>query len=163
MDLQRSRSRRVRLLGLGIVTLLFVGIAAGCGGAGSGAATGGQAGLSQAEFVTQGNAICSAASARIAKAAQALPQGQAPTGAAAQTFMDTILAEGKGQADAFLALKPPAELQADVTAFATQLQAINDKAKAQGADAFFATEADPYKELDPLAKKLGLTACMSGQ
>jgi hypothetical protein len=152
----QSRSRRLTLLCIGTGTLLLAGIVTGCGGSTASTST-------RDEFVKQANAICSAGSARIATAAKALPPGGPPTGAAAQTFFDTIMTEGKSQADALRALTPPADLQTDFTAFVDQFQKTNDALKAQGAQAFFASQDDPYKALGAMAVKMGLTACTTNQ
>ena len=118
--------------------------------------------LTKADWVTQANAICKDLNDR---AAAITPKTQAELGPAI-TKIAQISAEDIGK---IKALKPPAEIQSDVTSLLDAYGKANDAFQAaaakvasgdiSGATTHLSTAADAGKAGDPIATRLGATDC----
>jgi hypothetical protein len=143
----------VRLLGAaGAVAALAL---SACGS--SSAAT-----LTKADWVTQANAICKDLNTRAEAIA---PKSEADLGPAI-TKMAQLSAEDITK---LAALKPPAEIQADVTTMVTAYQKVNQgfqdaaakvaAGDTQGASTLMESATEAGKAGDTIATKLGATEC----
>ena len=138
--------------GLLLTAILSVGvIAVGCGGGGDN--------LTKAEFTTQGNAICKKGNQEINKEAnKTFTKGQQPSKAEIEKFAtDTVVPEVQKQIDGLRDLNAPSADEDQVNAILDEAQSANDKAKAD--PTIFASNGDPFKKANQLAKSYGLTEC----
>ena len=120
--------------------------------------------LTKADWVTQANAICKDLNTR----AQAIaPKSQADLGPAI-----TKMAQLSGEdIPKLAALKPPAEIQADVSTMVTAYQKVNQgfhdaaakvaAGDVSGASALMDTATQAGTAVDTVATKLGATECAS--
>lgn len=148
-------SRRIPTATLVLVacTLVLAGAVAACAAPDEGAGP-----LTREEYLLQGNAVCAAGNARIAAA---MPVGLSgpPTGPEAQAVYDTVVTEVTTMIGGLKGLTPPTELQADVTNMLTEADAALVTIKADGQEAFFASEEDAFAKANEIANKIGLTVC----
>lgn len=137
---------------------------AGCGGGGDSSSTSTNAGapLSEAAFVSQGNAICAAGNKELDQAASEAFTGGKPTDPQLQQFADAAVPNIQGQIDAIRALQPPESMAADVTTFLADAQDALDQA--ENDPSVFATQGSngPFADVNDEATQLGLDVCASG-
>ena len=74
-----------------------------------------------------------------------------------------MLVAVQDQINSLKALTPPDDMKADVATLLTDAQARLDEIKAQGPDAFFASEEDAFKDVNAQAGKLGLKECADSE
>ncbi|MEO8082842.1 MAG: hypothetical protein ABI780_03410 [Ardenticatenales bacterium] len=146
---------RMRALPCAIVLSLTMAAVAGCVVSPASPDSGGP--LSREEFLKQGNAICAAGNAEIEAAAGKL--GGPPAGPAGEAFFQTIVTVSKRQINDVAALKPPADMKAEMDSIVADSLATLADMEAKGSDALFATEADPFAKINPRLKAIGLADC----
>jgi hypothetical protein len=137
-----------------LVCALAVGlVAAGCGSSDDDS-------LTKAEFLKQGNAICSKGNKEINQGAKStFTTKQEPSKAELNKFAeDTLIPSVQGQIDDFRDLNPPSELEDQVNSFLDDAQAALDKGKADPST-LTSDKQDPFKDVNQTAVKLGLKAC----
>ena len=120
-------------------------------------ASGGE--LTREEFVEQGNAICAAGNAEIEAA---VPKGESaapPSGPEGEALFKTIVESSNRSIDAVAALKPPADLQPEMTSIIADARVIMADMEAQGMEALFSSEDDPFAEVNVRLRAVGLTVC----
>jgi hypothetical protein len=130
---------------------------AACGGGDDTAATDSTQGtpLSEADFTSQGNAICSAGNEEIDAAGADL--GQNPSQADIEAFAtDTLVPSIQGQIDDISALGAPEGETEQVDAFLTDAQDTLDKLKN---DPGLAVQSDLFADVNKEATAIGLTEC----
>jgi hypothetical protein len=137
----------------GVGLLVLVGTLAGCG-------TGGEAALTKEAFLEQGNAICREGNAAIEAAVPVeMMEGGEPSEEVMLAFFDTIIDGTRQQLDNLDALAPPAELEADFDELIADARDTLEQVEADGPDALFGSEDDPFAYLDERALALGLAGC----
>jgi hypothetical protein len=138
---------------------------AGCGGdddestttTGASGASGvlGAAALTEDEFATQGNEICSAGDKDLDAAGQAL--GQNPSDADLEAYVtDTLVPGIQAQIDAIRALPAPEATASDVETFLDDAQDQLDQLES---DPSLVTDQDLFADVNAQATDLGLTEC----
>jgi hypothetical protein len=145
------------------VALLFAGLlVAGCGSSSSGTATSTAAAkppLTKAQFLAQGNAICTQGNKNLEGPEKAL--GTSPTEAQVVTFLKgPFKSEVQRQIDAIRALKAPTEDQAKVKHIFDLAQNELDHVTSDP-KAFISASVSPFKEFETAAHAYGLTVCAS--
>ncbi|MGD9695965.1 MAG: hypothetical protein AB7V42_09930 [Thermoleophilia bacterium] len=138
-----------------VAVALGLGVTSGCGGDDDA----GDASLTRQEFIAKADAICAAGNSRIAAAAADVGGGGPPTGARAKALADTIAADIGRQADEIAALDPPDEIRAEVDALLAAARKGIATLKAQGPQALFSDDADPFAAANEAAGRLGLPSC----
>lgn len=133
-------------LALGLVAI------AGCQGEGGGATT------TMEEYVEQGNAICTAGNEAI-MASFPMDASGPPEGEEGEALFQTVLGIVGGMIDDLDALEGPAEAVAEMDGIVADARAILTTVQEGGAEAFFATEEDPWASVNPRFEALGLSAC----
>lgn len=146
---------RSHVLSLAIMASLTIASVTGC--AVSPASPDSGAALSREEFLKQGNVICAAGNAEIEAAARKL--GGPPAGPEGEAFFQTIITVSKRQINGVAALKPPADMKAEMDGIVADSMATLADMEAKGSAALFATEADPFAKINPRLKAIGLTDC----
>ena len=154
---------------LALITVLSVGLAAGCGSnnKSSGSAkskTTSTPAITKAQFLKEGNAICARGNRQIGNAANKLfpRSGGKPSQAKLSTFArTTIIPSVQRQIDEIKALGAPAGGQATVNAIVGAAQAALDKGKRDPA-VLTTNGPGPFKRANQLAKSYGLRACAAG-
>lgn len=123
------------------------------------AACGGDERLTQEEFVTRGNAICAAGSARIDAAAKKAFGTEQPSEAVIVAFAkDTAIPEVENQLDDLDDLKPPKETEARFDAALKEARSALAKVKANPED-LADDSSDTFAKADELIRSAGLDAC----
>lgn len=112
-----------------------------------------------ADFTAAANEACDASHARIGALIGPVFAAEPPDPEAMQAALEGIVAESRDLADELSALAAPADLQDDVGRMIDALQAGTDDAEAQGAEAFFSSEDDPWASAGAIAADIGLDAC----
>jgi hypothetical protein len=148
---------RILIAGLAVLTAL----AAGCGDDDD---DGGEA-LSEADFITQADAICAAADAELDEASsEAFTEEPSPEDM--ESFIDDTVAPNlRAQFEDIRALNGPDDFEADVDALLDDAEAaIDDMAALSGDDvmAMFETGEDPFEDIDARAEELGFSECGGG-
>ena len=155
--------RRIRIAAslLAIVALGLFG--AGCGDdddSGDSGDSGGDA-LTKAEFVKQGNAICTEGNAEINEGFAAL--GPQPSEAKQQEFiLDTLVPNAQGQLDQIGELTPPEGDEDEIDAILAAGEEGLTKVEEEPAALYRSGSADPFNEFSQLAGDYGLTVCAAG-
>jgi hypothetical protein len=147
-----AKEIQLRSLTLAGFALLAAGLlAAGCGG--------GDDNLTKAEFLKQGNAICKKGDKEIDKAAdKTFTSKQRPSDATITKFAeDTVIPNVQGQIDGLRDLNPPSDDEDQVNAILDEAQSTLDETKDD--PTIFASNQDPFKKANKLAKDYGLTEC----
>jgi hypothetical protein len=142
----------LRSLTLTGFALLAAGLlAAGCGG--------GDDELTKAEFLKQGNAICKKGDKEINTVAEkTFTSKQHPSDAEITKFAEgTVIPNVQGQIDGLRDLNPPSDDEDQVNAILDEAQSALDKGKDD--PTIFASNQDPFKKANQLAKDYGLTEC----
>ena len=137
-------------------------VAALCGGLVFMGCGGGDDELTKAEFLKQGNAICKKGDKEIDQAADKTFTGnQRPSTAEIKKFAEgTVIPNVQEQIDAIRDLNPPADDEDQVNAILDEAQSTLDKTKDD--PTIFASNQDPFKKANKLAKDYGLTECGGG-
>lgn len=144
--------RRRLIGGLTFAAIFSVGlVATGCGSSDDN--------LTKAEFLKQGNAICKKGNQEINKAANAtFKKGQKPTKAQITKFAnDTLIPSVEEQVNGIRDLNPPSADEDQVNKILDEADSALDKTKSD--PSIFASNQDPFKKANKLAKDYGLTAC----
>ena len=123
------------------------------------AACGGDGRLTQAEFVTKGNAICASGSERIDAAAKQAFGTEEPSEAVIVAFAkDTAIPEVERQLDDLDDLKPPKETEASFDAALKEARSALARVKANPKD-LADDSSNTFAKADELIKAAGLDAC----
>jgi hypothetical protein len=161
----RRRHSFSRRLGRAVVcvALVFAGVlVAGCGSSSSGTATSTAAAkppLTKAQFLAQGNAICTQGNKNLAGPEKAL--GASPTEAQVAAFITgPFKTEVQRQITAIRALKAPTADQATVTRIFDLAQSELDHVTSDP-KAFISASVSPFKPFSTAAHAYGLTVCAS--
>jgi hypothetical protein len=126
---------------------------------------GGDKRLSRAEFLTQGNAICTAGQDKIdAAIAQEFPnRDERPDPAKFRTLVnETLIPNVRQQLDDIDDLKPPKDLQDEVDEVLSAVRAALDKTKEEvnkDTNAFLDSDVDLMAEANKKGTDMGLTVC----
>lgn len=135
-------------------TLAFVAAAALAGCKTSGGET-----LTRDEFLKQGNAICTKGNAEIEAA---MPKGNSagpPSGPEGEALFKALMDSSHRMIDEVAALKPPADLQPEMTSIVADSRLVLADVEAKGAESLFASEEDPFFEVNKRLTAIGLTVC----
>jgi hypothetical protein len=138
--------------GLLLTAVLSVGIVvAGCGG--------GDDALTKSEFLKQGNAICKKGNKEIDQSAnKTFSKNQRPTKAEITKFAeDTLIPSAEEQIAGLRDLNPPSADEDQVNAILDEADSALDETKAD--PAIVASNKDPFKKANQLAKSYGLNEC----
>ncbi|MGH2924771.1 MAG: hypothetical protein ACRDK1_02235 [Solirubrobacterales bacterium] len=168
-------------LAIGAALALVIGaVGAGCGGSdstststgasGASGATGAQgAPLTKQAFLAKGNAICKKGNQTLNQDSNkyfnslGLSKGQQPTSAQIADYVNQTAAPNiQAQITAIEALPAPTADEAQVTAITDAAQQALDKVKADPSLLVQNGNSDPFKSVNDLAKKYGLTECAGG-
>jgi hypothetical protein len=155
-----------------MTTLLFAGLVAGCGGDGDkdgasgGTGTGAAAGLSKAQFIERGDAICAAADKRIDAAATKLRQSSKKSGTLPTTQVVRFLTRSSMPAyDRMVIglrkLSPPKSDEQRIDAFVASVAGAIDAVKANPQKYAKRTTADPFDDANKRAQAYGFEVCGS--
>lgn len=139
-------------------TLAFVAAAALAGCKTSGGET-----LTRDEFLKQGNAICTKGNAEIEAVVPKGNNAGPPSGPEGEAFFKAIIKTSHRMIDDVAALKPPADLQPEMTSIVADSRLILADLEAKGAEAMFALEGDPFFEVNKRLTSIGLTVCGEDQ
>ena len=121
---------------------------------------GGDERLTQEEFVTEGNAICTSGSERIDAAAKEAFGDEEPSEEVITAFVkDEAVPEIEKQLDDLSDLKPPENLEAQYDAALKESRRALDRVKANPED-LASDSSDTFAKSDELIKAVGLTACV---
>jgi hypothetical protein len=116
--------------------------------------------LTEAEFVTQANAICADAGTAAEEALGPIFEDfDAATPEQLEAAFEQMVELGRSIPADIGALAAPEALSEDVDAFVDAFDAANDDVEAGGAEAFFAQEGDPWASVNDQATELGLDEC----
>jgi hypothetical protein len=120
--------------------------------------------LSEADFLEQGNQICAGSNARIQRAGEeAFGSADGDTDPEAlTTYLAVLKAEVRGQIDDVTALRPPSNLEDELTLLKSTANEEFDQMVADiDADptAFAYSEADPFAESNAIMVEIGLKEC----
>ena len=149
---------RIALGLLAIVALALIG--SGCGDDDESGDSGGES-LTKAEYVKEGNAICSAGTAEIAAAAQERGLGPSSTEAEVAAFAtEVLIPSATDQVEQLRELTPPEGDEETVQEF---LDASDEGIATLEEDpAAFGSGPDPFAEANKLLNDYGLTVCGAG-
>ncbi len=115
------------------------------------------------EFLTQGNAICAAGNEAVNELFSASFADEEPDAEElAAFFADDFGPIIQGQIDDFGALDAPEDVEAAVDQFLTDAQAVLDDILQQAEDdpgSIFASNEDPFTDVNAQAIEIGLTVC----
>ncbi len=116
--------------------------------------------LTEAEFVSQANDICTTGDKAINQAGNELFGGQQPTEAEVEQFANDVLIPSiQGQIDAIRALAAPEEIANDVTTFLDDAEAALDEVRDDPSLLQASDNAGPFADVNDQADALGLTEC----
>ena len=137
--------------GLALVALLGLGVTL--------SACGGDDAPTKAEFLKQGNAICKKGNKTIDSAAnKTFSANKRPSKAEIEKFaQDTVIPSVQTQVDGLRDLGTPSGGEDKVNAILDEADSALSETKAD--PAIFATNKDPFKKANALAKSYGLTEC----
>ena len=115
--------------------------------------------LTEEQFVSQANAICTEGNAAIDEAVdEMVADGGSPSDEEAQELIDLILTNVRGQLDDIEELSPPEDLEADVDELISSARGEADALEEAGVAAI-ETGEPPFEESNAKAGELGLDAC----
>lgn len=116
--------------------------------------------LTEEEFVSQANAICTEGNAAIDEAVEEMvaEAGGSPSDVESQELLDVILTNVRGQLDDIEALSPPEDLEGDVEDLISTAREEADALEDAGVDSIESGET-PFEESNAKAEELGLEAC----
>ena len=127
-------------------------LAAGCGSSGD-------KGLSKAEFLKQGNAVCAKGNAEINAAGKKLGSARPSRAVLVKFATDTIIPNVEQQINGVAALKPPKADKSTVDALVASARQALAKIKANPALAITSGSQDPFAASNKQANAYGLTKC----
>lgn len=135
-------------------------IAAGCGSSddSSSSDSTSTAALTKAEFLAQGNAICTAGNQKLEAAFQSLGKGSTPE-QISQVTTEQIVPTINDELDQIRALGAPAGDEQQVSAILDEADSASVKLEAD--PSLGAGDSDPFAQANKLAKEYGLTVCAS--
>jgi hypothetical protein len=144
-----------RTYGAALASVAAAGaLVAGCGGGDDSSTTT----LSQSEFVAKATAICKPVNEDIDAAAHRYLGGGRPTSQDFEQFATTAVVPDTQQViDGFKGLTPPSGEASTYAALIEELQAANDRVKAN--PQLLAQQGNPYDHVNQLASQAGLDAC----
>jgi hypothetical protein len=157
----RTRSRASRRLLAGAVLAAVAALVAGCGSSSSSSSSAAAATppLTKAQFLAQGNAICTQGNKNLAGPEKAL--GANPKEAQVVAFITgPFKSEVQRQIDAIRALKAPTADQATVKHIFDLAQSELDHVTSDP-KAFLTATVSPFKPFSTAAHAYGLTVCAS--
>jgi hypothetical protein len=157
----RVRSRSLRgVAGCGVSLALVAVLVAGCGSSSSSSSTAAaKPPLTKAQFLAQGNAICTQGNKNLAGPEKAL--GASPTEAQVAAFITgPFKTEVQRQITAIRALKAPTADEATVTRIFDLAQSELDHVTSDP-KAFIRASVSPFKPFSTAAHAYGLTVCAS--
>jgi hypothetical protein len=157
----RARSRPLRrIVGCGVSLALGAVLVAGCGSSSSSSSsTAATPPLTKAQFLAQGNAICTQGNKNLAGPEKAL--GASPTEAQVAAFITgPFKTEVQRQITAIRALKAPTADQATVAHIFDLAQSELDHVTSDP-KAFISATVSPFKPFSTAAHAYGLTVCAS--
>jgi hypothetical protein len=169
-ELQLERLSMKRKLAGAMTTLLVAGLAAGCGGddgkGGAGATTGAGTGLTKAQFIERGDAICAAADKRIEAAGAKLRQsskkdGTLPVTQVVRFLTRTTMPTYDRMLISLRNLAAPKADEQKVDAFVASVAGAIDAVKANPRKYAKRTTADPFDDANERAKAYGFKVCGS--
>jgi hypothetical protein len=154
------RTRAGRAIGCGVSLALAAVLAAGCGSSSSSSSTAAATPpLTKAQFLAQGNAICTQGNKNLAGPEKAL--GSNPKEAQVVAFITgPFKSEVQRQIDAIRALKAPTADQATVKRIFDLAQSELDHVTSDP-KAFLTATVSPFKPFSTAAHAYGLTVCAS--
>jgi len=114
--------------------------------------------LTREAFLERGNAICAKGNAEI-EAAIPRGDGGAPSEEDQAASFKAIMTTSRRMVDEVAALKPPADLQPEMTSIVADSRLVMDKLEAEGAGALFAAQEDPFAEVNKRLSGIGLNVC----
>lgn len=115
--------------------------------------------LTEEEFVSQANAICTEGNAAIDEVVEEMVAGGgAPSDEEAQKLLEVILTNVRGQLDDIEELSPPEDLEDDVDDLISSARDEADALEEAGVAAIESGEP-PFAESNAKAGELGLEAC----
>lgn len=115
--------------------------------------------LTEEEFVSQANAICTDGNAAIEEAIdEMVADGGSPSDEEAEELLDVILTNVRGQLDDIEELSPPEDLEGDVDDLLATARDEADALEDAGIAAIESGEP-PFTESNEKAEALGLEAC----
>jgi hypothetical protein len=144
-----------------LVCAAFALVAAGCGGSDDTSTTSTAAALSEAEFLTQGNAICAAGNKEIDQAGNDTFTGGKPTDAQIEQFAAVLVPSVQGQVDAIRALTPPADLAEPVDTFLSDTEDALAQIKDDPSLLLASNSNGPFAAISDQANQIGLKECGS--
>lgn len=118
--------------------------------------------LTQAEYVEQGNAICTSMNESIMAAAMEQGGEGPPSGPEGEALFQTIMTNSEGAMDDLDALAGPDDMNAEMDAILAEARTIKTAVEAEGAEPFFASADDPWEAINPRFEAMGLSACAEG-
>jgi hypothetical protein len=124
-----------------------------------GCRSGGSETLTRDAFLEQGNAICAKGNAEIAAAIAQDGSGGPPSGAAGEALFKSVMDASRRMIDEVGALKPPPDLQPEMTGIVSDSRIVLADLESKGAEAMFASEEDPFAEINKRLTAIGLTVC----
>lgn len=127
-------------------------IAAGCGSSKD-------SGLSKAEFLKQGNAICAKGNAEINAGAKKFRHARPSRADLLKFAKATLIPSIERQVNGIAALKPPKADKSTVDALVASARQALAKVKAKPALATTSGSRDPFADANKLANAYGLTKC----
>jgi len=156
------------LLPFAILAALGALVVAGCGDDEETSSTTGTSGasgvsgvaLTEDEFLTQANEICSTGDKALDEAAKETFGGGQPSAAEIEQFADDFVVPSiEIQIDGIRALTPPEEIAADVTTFLDDAEAALDEVRDDPSLLQESNNAGPFADVNEQADALGLTDC----
>ena len=102
--------------------------------------------LTQEEFVTQGNAVCSAGNAQADELFADLPPDREPTPEELATIFPKLIDGLKDQIDGIDALNPPTDLQDEVDDLVKAARAALSVLEDAGPEGLFTENEDPFED-----------------
>jgi gas vesicle protein len=116
--------------------------------------------LSQQKWRKQGNAICKGTNKQLERIATEtfadLDPGEEPSAEQAAAYVEQFVPVIQGAVSSIDALKEPAALKKDVKKFKAQ---VTQALEALEADPSSIVNTDPFRNVDKIAKRLGLKEC----
>jgi hypothetical protein len=158
--------RSSRLMGVIALaaTLVVVFAATGCGGSKKSASTASTPALTKAQFLAQGNAICTEGNQKLAALQKALEKtfgNRAPNASQIAGYVNTTFAPIiQSQIDRLKALGAPSGERAKVTSLLALAQA--DLSKVKSNPQALISQRHPFADFAQQAHAYGLTACAQG-
>ena len=118
--------------------------------------------LSSEEFLEQGNAICASVNDELDAVFEALGDTEPSTDELVSLFEDTLVPSVRAEIDDLRELNPPEELEEEASQLFDDADAAIDEIEQlveEDPDAFFASDEDPFADVNERATEMGLVEC----